>query len=120
MPSVALPAAGIAAAVLIGSAGTQATWTARATIPGATLATVRVAAPDITCDGSLLSWGSVPDATAYEVYVAAVRVATVAGSSFDLSTAAIPAGSTGPVTVRAEFGPTWVSIPSATKTCSLL
>jgi len=108
-------AAAAAAAVLVGTAGTEARWTDQAAIPGGTVRSATVTAPTVTCSTGQVSWAPVPAATGYEVYVGSTRVGTPSASPVLLTGLA---GLTGSITVRAEFGP-WVSGPS-TQTCSLL
>lgn len=126
MPSLAWAAGAVAAAVLVGTAGTQAAWTGQGVVPGTPIASAAVVPPTVTCDGSLVSWTPPDGATRYHVYVAGIDVSDQSRTTLDLASLNLSSllGITlfvlgrGPVTVSAEYGiPSWTSAASSPINC---
>ena len=113
MPSARKRRTLVAAALLAGvpllggGHTTMARWSDSVTVPGTTVSTVAVTAPQVSCgapgpEGVTVSWLPVPDATGYRVYLPGEP---------EPQPLELPAGATsttvgvpGAVTVRATFG----------------
>ena len=118
---VLLAAAALAGVPLLaGGHSTLALWSDSAVVPGTTISTVAVTAPQVSCgaiglDTVSVTWQPVPDATGYRVYLVGQQTPLELPAGTTSTTLAVA----GTVTVTARFGP-WESGPSAAKTVTLV
>jgi hypothetical protein len=102
-----LAAAAVLAGVplLGGGHTTLARWSDSVTVPGTTISTVAVTAPQVSCgalgpEGITVSWLPVQDATGYRVYLVGQPEPLELPAGATSTTVAVP----GTVTVTAAFG----------------